>query len=179
MAGARKDQNGTLVYEVEDKELAQKMEENLLRRQFELFSNQSAIDGTLEEDEDELRIILLEECQNTDDMPIDEWNAYLDRELSVFKQGERYDFVKDLQDAYQHSLSQPLARRILRTIPEHVFHDIKKPIEAEQDHFCNPYNPARAIPGSDFFDIRTNYAWMNERERNYKLAPSVSQHMNF
>jgi len=31
------------------------------------------------------------------DLPIDEWNTYLDNELSIFKEGEKYDYVKDMQ----------------------------------------------------------------------------------
>jgi hypothetical protein len=38
----------------------------------------------------------MEEIQ-ANDLPLDEWNTYLDRELSVFKEGEKYDYVKDLQ----------------------------------------------------------------------------------
>lgn len=179
MAGATKDENGTLCYTVEDKELSLKMDEDRLRRQFELYSNQEAIDGTLEEDDDELRIILHEEMTSTQDLPIDQWNAYLDKELSVFKEGQRYDYVRDLQDAYKEGLRTPLAKKILRTVPNHYFWDIKVPRDQEQEMHMNEYNPARQVHGSDFFDIRTNYAWMNERERLMKLTPSVSQHMNY
>jgi len=53
----------------------------------------------IEEDGDELRVLLIEEA-GANDLPLDQWNEYLDRELSVFKNGEKYDYVKDLQDAY-------------------------------------------------------------------------------
>ena len=42
-----------------------------------------------------MRIALIEEIQ-ANDLPLDEWNVYLDRELSVFKDGEKYDYVKDM-----------------------------------------------------------------------------------
>lgn len=61
-----------------------------------MFVNQDAIDGTLEEDDDDLTIAMTEEMSHVEDIPIDEFNAYLDQEMSVFKEGEKYDFVKDL-----------------------------------------------------------------------------------
>lgn len=96
MAGATKNEEGTLVYEMQDKEIAVKLDEEVLRKQYEMFVNQDAIDGTLEEDDDDLTIAMTEEMANVEDVPIDEFNAYLDQEMSVFKEGERYDYVKDL-----------------------------------------------------------------------------------
>lgn len=175
MAGAKKNANGTLVYTLQDKELAHKLDEAKLRRQFELFNNQEAIDGTLEEDDDDLRIALMEEMQNVNDLPIDQWNAYLDKELSVFKAGAKYDYVKDLQEAYQEGLRTPLAVKILKTVPSHVFWDIKKPINQSEYMHMNEHNPARAVAGSDFFDIRSNYAYFKEREVKSNVNVSVSQ----
>lgn len=74
-----------------------------------------------------LRIALMEEIQ-ANDLPLDQWNDMLDKELSIFKSGEKYDYVKDLQDAYQEGLKTPLAIKILDTIPAHYFWDIKTPI---------------------------------------------------
>lgn len=39
MAGAKKDANGTLIYEMADNELSQHLNEEKLRRQFDLFTN--------------------------------------------------------------------------------------------------------------------------------------------
>lgn len=107
---------------------------------------------------------MLEEIENSEDMNKDEWAAMLDKELSVFKDGQKYDYVKDLQEAYQDHLRVPLATKILRTIPDHVFWDIKVPKNAQEDHYYNEYNPARAVHGANFFDIRNNYAYFKERE---------------
>lgn len=71
------------------------MEEERVRAEFERAQSQAVI----EEDGDELRVLLIEEA-GANDLPLDQWNEYLDRELSVFKNGEKYDYVKDLQDAY-------------------------------------------------------------------------------
>lgn len=76
---------------------------------------------------------------------MDQWNSYLDKELSIFKEGEKYDYVKDLQNAYQDGLKTPLAMKIFKTIPDHVFWDIKKPLHAELQVHLNPYNPARKV----------------------------------
>jgi len=112
--------------------------------------------------------------QAVNDLPIDEFNAMLDKEFSVFKQGEKYDYVKDLQDAYAESLRTPLARKILRTVPDHAFWDIKKPLQEKDSLHMNGYNPARAVAGSDFFDIRSNYKYFKAREELSNIAPSVS-----
>lgn len=31
---------------------------------------------------------------------LDEFNEMLDKELSIFKEGEKYDYVKDIKHAY-------------------------------------------------------------------------------
>lgn len=154
------------------------LDEKRIRDQFERYSNQEAIDGSLEEDDDELRVILMEEMQ-ANDMPVDQWNEYLDKELSVFKNGERYDYVKDLQEAFQDGLSTPLAKKILKTVPAHVFWDIKRPIDAEEDHLMNEYNPARQVHGANFFDLRSYDEWRHEKEACTNMKPSVSEQVYY
>lgn len=178
LADATKDADGCLNYTVEDKELLGMMQEDRLKRQFEAFSNQMPIDGALDEDDDDLRIAIWEENELVD-LPVDEWNDMLDKELSVFKKGKKYDFVEDLQDAYKQGLKTPLADKILETIPEHVFFDIKKPLHEQQDVPMNKYNPARKVAGSNFFDMRKNYAYFKERDEKNMIAPSVSLHVDY
>jgi hypothetical protein len=60
LAGARRNENGTLVYEVLDKELTYGLDEARVRAQFERAQNQSPIEQT-EEEAEELRIALMEE----------------------------------------------------------------------------------------------------------------------
>jgi hypothetical protein len=60
MASARRNENGTLVYEVVDKEVLNRWSEEELRAQFERAVNQTVIEGSSEEQE-ALRITLLEE----------------------------------------------------------------------------------------------------------------------
>jgi hypothetical protein len=52
----------------------------------------------------------------------------VDQELSVFKQGEKYSYVKDIKDAFAHGQASTIESKILKTIPDHAFWDIKKPI---------------------------------------------------
>lgn len=59
---------------------------------------------------------------------LDEFNKVLDEELSVFKEGEKYDYIKDIKDAYKQSLAKSQVEKILDTIPEHAFWDIKVPL---------------------------------------------------
>lgn len=177
LAGATRNENGTLVYQVEDKEFTRGMDEVRIRAQYERALNQEALEGS-EEDAEELRIALMEEIQ-ANDLPIDQWNEMLDKELSVFKGGKRYDFVEDLTDAYQEGLKTPLANKIFSTIPSHVFWDIKKPFNAEEQNFLNPYNPARKVSGENFFDLRVNEQWMHDRALKTNMNTSVSKHRNY
>ena len=52
----------------------------------------------------------------------------LDRELGKFAKGEKYEFVKDLRKSYSQGLASSEAEKIFKTIPAHVFYDIKKPL---------------------------------------------------
>jgi hypothetical protein len=56
----------------------------------------------------------------------EDFHALLDDQLAVFKSGEKYSYVKDLLSAYDESLKTSLEDKIIDTIPEHVFFDIKK-----------------------------------------------------
>lgn len=53
----------------------------------------------------------------------------LEKELAVFKTGERYNFSKDMKDAYKSHLKLSMEEKIFKTIPDHYFWDIKKPNE--------------------------------------------------
>ena len=171
LAGCKRDENGTLIVEISDKDLQHGLDEAKVRAQFERSLNQDVL--IAEEDSDELRVAIMEEIQSSD-MPIEEWNDYIDKELSVFKAGEKYDYVKDLRSAFAEGLSSTTADKILETIPEHVFWDIKKPMVSEDNYYMNPYNPARKYPGESFFDIRKTEAWMLDRATNNKLTANVS-----
>jgi len=52
----------------------------------------------------------------------------MDEQFAVFLEGEDYSAVKDLHKAYSYELRRSEADRILEKIPDHVFWDVKKPL---------------------------------------------------
>lgn len=128
-AGGKRLENGALFYKVEDKELDPTINnDEKLRAIFEkLKANIDAPSEISEEDMDELRIEMLNELEELSPQTLDEFEDFLDKEFSVFKNGEKYNFVKDLKEAFSEGLATTQADKILNTIPEHVFWDIKKP----------------------------------------------------
>jgi len=132
-AGAYKDENGSWVYEVEERELVgyRLNDEEHLRQLFEKRKegNEAAWEIDPEEENFEFKQKLFEELQN-DQTPFNakDFQDVFDREISVFKEGEKYDFVKDLKNAYQDSLRLTTEQKIVRNLPDHVFWDIKKPL---------------------------------------------------
>ena len=136
LAGAEKLENGALFYKVDEAELTNIDNEEKLRAEWELLkaANSNVLEVP-EDDQDELRMALLDEMEKASPFSEDEFNAILDKEFSVFKNGEEYDYVKDMRDAFATSLERPVAERILDTIPEHVFWDIKTPRIADPQKF--------------------------------------------
>ncbi len=112
--------------------------------------------------------------ENNSAFNVDEFNEILDKEFSVFKNGEKYDFVKDLKHAYSGSLERTAADRILDTIPDHAFWDIKTPKVPDLQKFVNPYNPFREYHTSSFFDAREYEEYMGRRTKKQNLKDGVS-----
>lgn len=110
---------------------------------------------------------------------IDEFEEILDKELSVFKNGAKYDFVTDLKDAFSKSLSKPAAVSILETIPDHAFWDIKVPQVPTEQRYMNPYNPFRKYPYSSFFEHRDYEEYLIRKERKPNTADGVSLHRRY
>lgn len=107
------------------------------------------------------------------------WEEMMDRELSVFKQGEKYSYVKDMRDAFDQGVSSTTVSKILATIPSHVFWDIKKPQHSEHNFNTNPYNPARQYPYDNFFEQRAYDQYLHDRAHNTKLADNVTRHRQY
>ncbi len=114
---------------------------------------------------DQIRLAILAEMEQKSPFTEDEFNEVLDKEFSVFKDGEKYDFVKDLKEAFSPALSKPTNEKILETIPDHVFWDIKKPLTADPQRFMNPYNSFRQYHTTSFFDAREYEEYMDRRTR--------------
>ena len=99
-ADAKRLENGALFYVLEDKELDPILgDEEKLRDEFTRLSEGNAVYD--EEDEAEIRIKVLERLETDTPFSLDYFNEIFDRELSVFKEGENYDYVKDLKHAYR------------------------------------------------------------------------------
>lgn len=64
-----------------------------------------------------------------DNVSLDAWNQILGEELGVFKYDEEYSFTTDLRRNFDASLAESKQQKIFKTIPEHVFFDIKKPLK--------------------------------------------------
>lgn len=174
MAGAVRLDNGALFYKVETKEVVIPSDEKL-RAEYERLK--AANEGSLEigeEEVEQLRNALIDELESNSPFSADEFQQVLDREFSVFKEGEKYDYVKDLKDAFSSSLARPAAERILDTIPDHAFWDIKVPTTPDQQKFMNPYNPFRQYHVSSFFDAREYEEFMDRRTKKENLNDGVS-----
>jgi hypothetical protein len=136
-------------------------------------ANEGALEIS-EEEEDELRMALLDDMENNSPFNADEFNEILDKEFSVFKDGEKYEFVKDLKDAFKNGLEKTTNDKILDTIPEYVFWDIKTPTVRDPQRFMNPYNPFRQYHVSSFFDSREYEEFMDRRTRKTNQNDGVS-----
>ena len=62
-----------------------------------------------EEDEDAIRASLLDEFVKNSPFSEEEFDDVLEQELSVFKSGEKYDYVTDMKRAYSESLAKSSA----------------------------------------------------------------------
>jgi hypothetical protein len=127
-----------------------------------------------EDDHEALRTAILEDMEANSAFNADEFAKILDKEFSVFKNGEKYDFVKDLKQAYAGSLERTAAERILDTIPEHAFWDIKTPLTPDMQKFMNPYNPFREYHTQSFFDAREYEEYMVHRTKKQNIKDGVS-----
>lgn len=181
LAGAERQENGTLIYRLVDKELPKELfNDDKLKAEYEkLKAINSGVLEISEEESDELRMAILSEMEESSPFNADEFADLLDQELGVFKNGEKYDFVRDLKDAYSQSLQRTTNEKILDTIPEHVFWDIKTPINQDAQKFMNPYNSFRKYPTASFFDAREYEEYMDRRTLKHNLKDGVSTYRRY
>jgi len=103
--------------------------EEKMRERFAMKAGSAEVWDVDPEDEDAWRAALVDDLDGQNaHFKIEDFHAILDKELAVFAEGERYDFSKDMKDAYKHSLKQSMEQQMFRTIPDHAFWDIKKPL---------------------------------------------------
>ena len=99
----------------------------------------------------------------------------MEKELAVFKTGEKYNFTKDMKDAYKSHLKLNLEDKIFKTIPDHYFWDIKKPNQKRSAPIQqNRYNPFRGNEYDNFFEMVEHEEYMEEQMAHKNLNNSVS-----
>lgn len=178
-AGAPRDEEGAIVYTVTDKELSRhKLEDEAhLKEQYEKANAASEVWDVDAEDEDAWRGAMLD-ALNAEQTPfkLEQFHAVLDEELAVFKKGEKYNFVKDIKDAYRDSLKAPLEQRIFSTIPDHAFWDIKKPLHDGMHKRENRYNPFRGREYRNFFEMRDAEDYLDLHHHQANINNSISTH---
>ena len=178
-AGAPRDEDGAIVYTVTDAELAPlKLDDEAhLKATYDRLCAASEVRDLDPEDEDAWRLAVLEDLSaEKTPFKIAEFHAVLDKELAVFKDGEKYNYTKDLKEAYKNTLSTSLEERIFRTIPDHVFWDIKKPLQDGGHKRENRYNNFRGREYNDFFEMRDAEDYLDPLLQKRNLNNSVSKH---
>lgn len=181
-AGAPRDEDGAIVYTVTDEELADKKldDEKHLREVYEKMNAASEVWDVDPEDDDAWRVALYDAvAEEKTPFKLEEFHAVLDKELAIFKKGEKYDFVKDLKDAYKDSLKAPLEQRIFKTLPDHVFWDIKKPLQDGLHKRDNRYNTFRGREYRDFFEMRDAEEYLDSQQHQRNINNSISKHKQY
>lgn len=180
-AGAERDEDGAVVYTVTDAELAGEVDDAAkLKEQYQKLSSAAEVWDVDPEDEDAWRLALYDDLVGErSPFKVQDFHAVLDKELAVFKKGEKYEFVKDLKDAYKDSLATPLEQRIFQTIPEHAFWDIKKPLQDGQHKRENRYNTFRGREYENFFEMRDAEEYLDQSQHHRNLNNSISKHQQY
>jgi len=97
----------------------------------------------------------------------------------VFAPGEKYEYNKDLKRAFDKSLGQSLEMEILKTIPEHVFWDIKTPQSKQGLIRMNRYNPFRGREFTNFFEMRASEEALTRQEVKNNINDSTSTYRRY
>jgi len=73
----------------------------MLRAEFERLKNEDETTWELnEDDQDEMRVRILEQVNINSTVTPEYMDDILDKEFSIFKEGEEYDFVTDVNRGY-------------------------------------------------------------------------------
>jgi len=136
-------------------------DEKAMREEFQNFNKKDEVWDVDADDENQLRVELLGELEKGDtEYNIKHFEEVLNKELAVFHDS-KYDYVKDIKDAYKNSLSTTSEAKIFGTIPDHVFWDIKKPQQPGALVRLNRYNPFRGREFNNFFDMRDSETYID------------------
>lgn len=101
------------------------------------------------------------------------------QEIAVMKEGQKYNFRQDMKELFRSHLKEDLEVKIFRTIPDHYFWDIKKPLHPKPIIPSNRYNAFRGVEYRDFFDMRDSEEYLEEQEVHKNLNNAVSMHRRY
>lgn len=171
---AEKDENGTYFLKVDHAELFHVNEEEMRK----IYENRKDHTNEVHEEEvesDEFRAKLFADLES-ENISLDRWNEIIAEEIGVFKRDEEYDYVTDLRRNFDHVLETSQLEKIFRTIPEHVFWDIKKPMypHLKVNPRKNRSNPTRQPHIDEFFDGRRYEEWRRNRHTKRDLNQNIS-----
>lgn len=100
-------------------------------------------------------------------------------QFEVFQPGEKYDFVKDLHRLHKEDMGRTLEEKIVDTIPQFVFEDIKKPRNEQVALRKNSYNPLKSPEFLDFFEARNWYQYKKEMESTPNVGAGQSRYRKY
>lgn len=182
-AHATRDENNAIVFTVSDKDIAHLNvnDDEVLKEEYDKIKSRNEVWDIDEEDEDAWRIALVEELETERVGPFkkEDFDAVLDKELAIFNKGEKYDYVKDLKEAYKVSLATSTEQKIFATIPDHHFWDIKKPQQAAVMIKKNRYNPFRGAEFDNFFEMRDSENYMASQHKKENRNDAVSMYRRY
>lgn len=102
-------------------------DESIMRAAYEKAKEKNDVWDFDEEDEDAYRLAIMSElADDSNAISLDKFDEVFDKELGAFLKN-KYDYIRDMKDAYKNSLNTNAEQRIFKTIPDHVFWDIKTP----------------------------------------------------
>lgn len=149
-----------------------------MRAQFERLNNQSSeVCEIGEDEEDEMRVSLLSEMENAG-ISTEDFNDMLAKELDIFN-GDEYSFTKDLREGFDAGLATSTADKIFDTLPDHVFWDIKRPLNEDPESYWNKYNNARAPAGTNFFEMRSTERYFRSQKLHDNQHANISYYRKY
>lgn len=85
--------------------------------------------------------------------------------------------MTDLRRTFDTEVATPMATKIFKKLPNHVFWDIKTPHTiGKEEMYLNKYNTARKYPFENFFDMRRHEDWLQSKEEQRNINCNISMH---
>jgi hypothetical protein len=174
--GSGRDELGTIVVNIDDRDLASYRLNDVerVKAEFDALRDKTQ-PWELNDDEATARMQLLKELtEKNPGYDLNEWKDIIAQELGVFN-NENYNFTKDLKQAYRRSLKTSTEDKILETIPDHYFWDIKTPQGPTPVVRKNRYNPFRGREFDSYFEMRESERYLQRmhNKKNHNDAISI------